>query len=367
MNSKELWAERNRLSDEQLKAVNDGREQDAFMLSGQIKMLDQTLNHILEEEDKLRTAPKAKKLVTLADMVLGSRDEFRGLNVGFKKQVNNAASVVSVDAPTETDLYIPEKIRELYPTFGETIPEMPADGSIQYLQRSTQTGEPDAWGGVTSGTSATKAQVLYSWTEQVANKETIAGYVPVSKSSLKDYLELENVINNDLLIDLYAATNEKYLNGDNSTGIVGITNTTGIQTHELGSPSAAEAGGAYYEAIRKMRTMVMKKAKRIPTHVVLSPDAKEAIDLYKTATGLYQTLGSYVYWGLQVIEDPYAEGILVYDCYSARRRAIHGGATVEVGYYNDQFIKNELSILAEWDKAFQVYRPDAFVYAEIGA
>ena len=37
---------------------------------------------------------------------------------------------------------------------------------------------------------------------------------------------------------------------------------------------------------------------------------------------------------------------------------------MEIGYYNDQFIKNELSILAEWTKALQVRRPDGFCYAE---
>jgi hypothetical protein len=37
--------------------------------------------------------------------------------------------------------------------------------------------------------------------------------------------------------------------------------------------------------------------------------------------------------------------------------------TVEVGYYNDQFIKNELSILAEQTAAYQVIYPDALCYA----
>ncbi len=37
---------------------------------------------------------------------------------------------------------------------------------------------PATWGGVTNGTSAAKAKVLYSYKDAVANKETIAGYVP---------------------------------------------------------------------------------------------------------------------------------------------------------------------------------------------
>ena len=107
----------------------------------------------------------------------------------------------------------------------------------------------------------------------------------------------------------------------------------------------------------------MRNARRIPTHVAVSPEVREAIDLYKTETGLYQTLGSDVYWGMQVVEDVSCPGILVYDSFAARRRAIHGGTTVEIGYYNDQFIKNELSILGEHTKALQVRYPDAFCLA----
>ena len=94
----------------------------------------------------------------------------------------------------------------------------------------------------------------------------------------------------------------------------------------------------------------------------ISPEVKEAIDLYKTETGLYQSLGSDNYWGMKVIEDPNCDGILVYDAFAATRRNIHGTA-VEIGYVNDQFIKNELSILGEHTKALQVRYPDAFCYA----
>ena len=112
-----------------------------------------------------------------------------------------------------------------------------------------------------------------------------------------------------------------------------------------------------------MRTLVMKNARRVPTHVAVSPEIREAIDLYKTQTGFYQTLGTDIYWGMQIVEDINCPGILVYDSFAARRRAIHGGVTVEVGYINDQFAKNELSILAEHTKALQVRYPDAFCYA----
>lgn len=364
LNSKQLWAERNRLAEEQRRAVDDKDESKALVIQGQIEQLDTTIGHVIEEEDALRNAPKPKQHAdSFGVRILGSRDEFHGLEVGFKASAEvgprNAASVVTVGAPTEIELEIPSKLPGAFQNFASTLMETPAAGSITYKQRdkANETGAPATWAGVTEGSSATKAQVIYAWKDAVANKETIAGYVPVSKDTLMDYDELLDIIEHDLLLDLDEITNAKYWNGSDSTHIVGITNVPGIQTF------TDAMGGMYFDAIRKMRTKVMLNARRIPTHVAVSPEVREAIDLYKTETGLYQTLGSDVYWGMQVVEDASCPGILVYDSFAARRRAIHGGTTVEIGYYNDQFIKNELSVLGEHTKALQVRYPDAFCLA----
>ena len=362
LNSKQLWAERNRLAEEQRRAVDDKNQDKALIIQGQIEQIDSTLNHVLDEEDALRHTPKPKaQNETFGMRILGARDEFHGLELGFKTAAErNETTVVSVTGPSEIELELPMKLPTAFENFASTLLETPAAGSISYKQRdkSNESGGPDTWGGVTSGNSATKAKVIYAWKDAVANKETIAGYVPVSKDTLMDYDELFDIIEHDLLLDLDAKTNAKYWNGNSGTGIKGIENTVGIQAFET------HMGGRYFDAIRMMRTKVMTGSRRVPTHVCVSPEVREAIDLYKTETGLYQTLGSDVYWGMKVIEDESCPGILVYDSFAARRRAIHGGTTVELGYYNDQFIKNELSILAEHTKALQVRYPDAFCLAK---
>lgn len=361
LNSKELWSERNRLADSQAQLMADGNEDEARVIEGQIRQLDITLGHVIDMEDELRAQPAPKPARdTFGVRILGARDEFNGLGVGFKRsaEVVNDATVVTVGAPTEIELELPAKQPGVFQDFASTLLETPAAGSTTYKQRDAQTGNPATWGGVADGSSATKAQVLYKFKDAVANKETIAGYVPISKDSLMDYDELLDLIEHDLLLDLNEVTNKKYWDGSSSTGIKGISNTVGIQTF------TEAMGGMYFDAIRMMRTKVMVNARRVPTHVAVSPAVREAIDLYKTETGLYQTLGSNVYWGMQVVEDANCPGIMVYDSFAARRRAIHGGTTVEIGYYNDQFIKNELSILAEHTKALQVRYPDAFCLAK---
>lgn len=353
LNSKQLWAERKRLADAQAAFMDEGKEHEALVVEGQIKQLDLTIEHVIDAENEMRNAPMPKAPEdSFGTRILGPRDEFKGLEVGFR----NEASVVHVGGPTEIDLEVPGKTPSLLSNFANTLYETEAIGSVSYKQRSAQTGSPDTWAGVTGGNSATKAKVLYTWKDAVANKETVAGYVPVSKDSLADYSELKDIIENDLLIDLAEKTDAKYLTGNNPTGIVGITNTPGIQT------MADKYNKQYFDAIRHMRTLVVQNSRRIPTHVCVNPLIKEAIDLYKTETGLYQALGENMYWGMQVVEDENCPGILVYDFLAARRRSIHG-TTVEVGYVNDQFVKNELSILAEHAKALQVRYADAFCYA----
>lgn len=359
-NSKELFAERQRLADSQSLLVADGKLDEARVVEGQIKQVDITLEHVLDEEEQLRNSVKFANPVenmTLAQHALGARDEFTELPIGFKKVLDVDPTVVTVTAPREIELELPAKQPIVFPGFASTLQSVPAVGSVDFKQRSTQYGEPDTWGGVADGSSATKAKVIYTYKDQTAHKETIAGYVPISKDTLKDYPELSAIINSDLVIDLQTKRNQKFVNGNNANGIVGIENTPGILTFE------AAIGGLYYEAIRLMRTKVMKTARRVPTHVVLSTEIKEAIDLYKTETGLYQFLGDGVLWGMNVVEDVDASGILVYDVYAAKARPVHG-MTVEVGYVNDQFIKNELCILAEETTALQVSYPDAFCFAD---
>lgn len=361
MNSKELFARRKELDAKQHQLMDEGNVDEARVLEGQIRELDLTLDHTLDEEARLReeyaSAPKRDR-IGFGEQVLGARDEFKGLEVGFRIE-NTDPSVLTVSAPAEIELELPGKSASLLNNFESTLPSAPAKGSVQFKRRGAQYGAPDTWAGVdkTTGKSAEKAKVIYTWEDVTANAETVAGYVPISKQSLRDYDELMATIESDLLIDLREKRNGKLLTGTNAAGIIGALNTPGIQTFE------EAMGGHYYDAIRMMRTRCMANARRIPTHVCMHPDIKEAIDLYKTMTGLYQYLGDGIMWGMEVVEDFDCDGILVYDKFASKKRPVHG-VTVEVGYVNEQFIENELCLLAEETLAYQVKYPNAFVYAE---
>lgn len=357
--SKQLFARRQELANTQASLMTDGLEDEARVVEGQIREIDITLDHVLDEEERLRSEYHAapEPTMRLSERILGPRDEFRALEIGFRNEDSDPANpVVHVSAPPEIDLEIIGKRPGLLLDFASTIASMPAQGPVHYKQRSTQTGAPGTWAGVDPYTheSAAKEKVLYTWKDALANEEVIAGYVPISKQTLKDYDELAAIIESDLIIDLSEKRDEKLLTGNNQDGIIGAVNTVGIQSF------STHMGGKYWEAIRMMRTKCMKDGRSVPTHVCMHPDIKQAIDLYKDEQGRYQVLDNF--WGMIPVEDFNCEGIMVYDAFAMMRRPIHNLA-VEIGYVNDQFIRNELCILAEESSAFQVKRPEAIVFA----
>lgn len=362
--SRQLFARRQELASAQVSLVEEGRVDEAQVVEGQIREIDITLDQVLEDEERMRgeaAAAPSPAHVPFAERVLGPRAEFRGLDTTFSVLLNEGdpvtPSVVTVGGPEEHDYTIPGKDAPLLKNFASTLPSAPAAGAVNYKRRSTQYGEPGTWAGVDPETlvSATKAKVIYTWVDVVANPETTAGYVPVSKDTLRDYDELLSIIENDLTIDIDEKENTKFLTGNNNNGIVGAINTPGIQSF------TTHMGGLYWEAIRHMRNTCMQNARRVPTHVCMHPDIKTAIDLYKTQQGFYQNIRD-DFWGMVPVEDFDCAGLMVYDAFSMRKRPVHG-TSVEVGYVNDQFIRNELSLLIERKTGLQVIRPDAIVYA----
>ena len=350
--SNEIWGQLEALEKEQAEAMAAADEDRARVIEGRIEAVKEQLAEAIADDDALREGFKAPKAQTLAERVLGARDEFRGLSEGFK--FVDDASVTWTAGPAEADTFLEEKGAAPFAGFASTLRRVPAIGSVSYKQRSAEVGGVGTWSGVTDGVSASKPSLIYTWRDAVANKETIAGYVPVSRDSLKDYDELQDIVTVDLARAVDEVEDARVVSGNSNSGVVGILNTTGIQTF------TQPMDGAYYDAIRMMITLVKANARRTPTHVAMSPAIKEAIDLHSTTTGFYQQLTDF--WGLEIVEDSNINGILVYDAGAAIIRDIHE-RTVEVGWVNDQFVKNELSILAEKCIALQVRIPGAFCYA----
>lgn len=198
--------------------------------------------------------------------------------------------------------------------------------------------------------------------------KVIAHWMKASRQALDDVSFLRSMIDQRLLFGLAYAEENQLLNGDgtgqNLSGL--ITNATAYSAEF--TPSSATA-------IDTMRLAMLQAAlaEYPATGHVMHPTDWARIELTKDAGGQYiigNPQGSVqpTLWGLPVVATQaiaadkfltgaFKMGAQIFDRWDAR---------VEVGYVNDDFTKNLVTILGEERLALAVYRPEAFVYGDLG-
>lgn len=198
--------------------------------------------------------------------------------------------------------------------------------------------------------------------------KVIAHWMKASKQVLDDIGQLRSIIDQRLLFGLDYVEETQLLNGD-GTG----QNLHGIipQATAYSAPFTPTDG----TAIDTMRLAMLQAAlaEYPATGHVMHPTDWARIELTKNAGGDYiigvpqGTIGPRL-WGLPVVEtqaitvDKFLTGAFrlgaqVFDRWDAR---------IEAAYVDDDFIKNLITILAEERLALAVYRPEAFIYGDLG-
>lgn len=198
--------------------------------------------------------------------------------------------------------------------------------------------------------------------------KVIAHWMKASKQVLDDIAQLRSMIDQRLLYGLAYVEEQQLLNGDG----------TGQNLHGI-IPQATAYSAAFTPtdgtAIDTLRLAMLQAAlaEYPATGHVMNPTDWARIELTKNAGGDYiigvpqGTVGPRL-WGLPVVEtqaiavDKFLTGAFrlgaqVFDRWDAR---------IEAAYVEDDFIKNLITILAEERLALAVYRPEAFIYGDLG-
>jgi HK97 family phage major capsid protein len=235
--------------------------------------------------------------------------------------------------------------------------------SLEYVQ---ETGFTNNAGMVAEGAAKPSSDLKLDLKSTSA--KVIAHWMKASRQVLDDIPMLGSMIDQRLIYGLGYKEETQILNGDNTgqnlNGIIPQataysapftpTDATAIDTIRLGMLQAALAE---YPA----------------TGVVMHPTDWARIELTKDAGGNYiigvpqGNIGPTL-WGLPVVATQamtidkflvgaFRLGAQLFDRWDAR---------VEVGYENDDFTKNLVTILAEERVALAVYRPEAFIYGDLG-
>lgn len=207
-----------------------------------------------------------------------------------------------------------------------------------------------------------KPEGSWAFAEATATVKTIAEWVPATKRALADVAQLEGLINDELVADLKETEEAQMLSGSGTgQNILGIYNTSGIQTQAKGADTIPDA-------IRKAITKARTVGRVAPSAVLLNPADMEKVDLLKDTTGQYLGSGPFsgyirTMWGVPLVESEAATAGtgLVGDFSKAVLWDREQASITMTDSHADFFIRNLVAILAEERVAFGVTRPSAFV------
>jgi HK97 family phage major capsid protein len=219
--------------------------------------------------------------------------------------------------------------------------------------------------------SAVKPEAALTFGSANAPVRTIAVTMPVTEQQLQDVPQLQNTIDVELTWDLKKTEEEQILWGSGvGQNLLGVFNTPGVSANRV------VAGDTLIDVARRMITDVIVAGLN-PNGIVIDPLDWETILLTKGTTGEYIWVvvtgdnGSRL-WATNVVETTAAREPGTFT--TNERRMLVGdfvrGATLwdrqqagmQIGWVNDQFVRNQRTIRVEERLAFGVKRPAAFRY-----
>lgn len=370
------------------KAEGDAR--DAFrdqicQYKGEQKALKDQLGDVLAEEERVRKggglpvvaeAPKPKVLDVVTGF-LGTREEFekRGGMANRVGELMNVSEAIRAAAdttgqfalpgPSRTDYTLPENVIELPMGVLDTLAKGTTDAtSLTYMIPGEFTNNAAIW---TPGN--VKAESDEKWDKRTMNMFVVAHWIAISKQAANHYGQLQSLIANDLMYGLRAKERAFCLNLDNGDNEHGILKDSGIQVY------TAKKGENLYDSARRMKTASWMATGYQPDHIAMHPYASEQLDLLKSSDGVYLRLSiDGRTWGVPIVEDvnltettgttgkeTTTYGALMYNSRCATWYTSETDA-LTMGLVNNQFIKNEYTLLAEGEHGITINRPKSFVY-----
>ena len=217
--------------------------------------------------------------------------------------------------------------------------------------------------------SAQKPEATLSMDAVTEAVRKVAVWLPVEDEQLADLPQLSGIINDELLFDVNHAVEELVMYG---SGVGEEFN--GLLTGNNIPTFTRDTSGTLIDIVRRMITDV-RLFNYDPTGVIMHPLDWETIILEKGSDNRYVwvvvTEGNVQrLWGVPVVETKAVEdnagvtteerNVLVGDFRRGATLWDREDASISVGWINDQFIRNQRTILAEWRGAFGIRRPNAF-------
>lgn len=235
--------------------------------------------------------------------------------------------------------------------------------AITYIRETGFTNNAKAQ----AGEGERKAQSDIKYDDVTVNVATIAHFFKASRQILDDAPQLASQIDGRLLYGLKLAEELQILNGDGTSG-----NLKGIIPQA--TAFADKASLAKYTIIDQLRLAQLQAvlAEYPASGHILNPIDWAKIELVKDSNGNY-IIGkpkdgtNPTLWRLPVVEtQSMGVGKFLTGAFNLAAQIFdRQQSNVMIGFENDDFTRNLITILAEERLALAVYRPEAFIYGTL--
>lgn len=220
-----------------------------------------------------------------------------------------------------------------------------------------------------------KPQAALELDSKLAPVYTIAVWIPVQNEQMSDLPELQNIIDTELLYDVRKHEEELVVYGSGTDEFLGIAIDPDVPSGRV------VVGDTLIDKARRGITDV-RLAGYDPNAILASPLDWETIVLEKGSDNRYVWVvvtdgATQRLWGVPVIETIATHdtlgpatgerNLIIGDFMRGATLWDRSGAVISAGWINDQFIRNQRTLLAEERAAFAVRRPKAFVKYETQA
>lgn len=236
---------------------------------------------------------------------------------------------------------------------------------IQQTQQVAPTGEGTLW--VNEAGAKFNGEVKYEEVSEEVKK--VAAYIKVSKEMLADLSFVRSEINTELMEAIEQTIDNSLINGNGGVDLNGLLSAA--PNFSAGTFAGTIPGANISDLIRIAKAQI-QAANFEPTHVLLNPEDVAKIELTKTSSGEYTYPA---FWdanmmlaGLMIVSsNNITAGTLVVGDFTKFNIKFREDMNMSVGYENDDFTRNMVTILCEarlvaYIKGNDV---DAFVQSDI--
>jgi HK97 family phage major capsid protein len=237
-----------------------------------------------------------------------------------------------------------------------------------YVQWAEQ-ANPDDGLAATTAEGAAKHQTDFDVVEKSQKVEKITAYIKVSTEMLDDVDFIRSEINQELVELIMLKLDEQVFKGDGTTpNLKGITQFA--QAVSFGSLAGTVIDPSKMDVIRACAAQIATNQFTYPDYVLMHPEDAAQMDLEKTDDGVYVippfvTADRANIRGVRVIENTgVTAGQFLIGDFSKANVRLRKNLSISVGYENDDFTKNLVTIMAELRAVHYVKtnHANAFVY-----